>query len=352
MAIKVYELATSRQRTISWDGADTALEFIASGSTNDALIYPAVIALSPKTYTVLGPTGFPVRLRRKDVTLDPLGADYWKAAVAYGFQAGTADDLSDEPDFDDTAHLGPEWNFETTGGTQHITQSLETISRTAIAGGTAPDYKGAIGVTRDSVAGTDIVAPKLEFSCTLQKAFINLPYLRGLARCTGKTNAAKWYGFEIGEVLYLGATGSAKPGERFSVTHRFAAGENLSNIVVSGSQLYLTGTTTATSTTVAMGVTTGINVGDRVYGTGIPTGATVAAITPGVSITLSAAATTSTTQALLFGSATGLVIPGKRAWEYLWCAYVDQTNANILVQVPVASYVERVYRSADFGSIL
>lgn len=178
-----------------------------------------------------------------------------------------------------------------------------------------------------------------------------MPYVRSLARCTGKTNSAKWYGFDVGEVLFLGASGSSKPGERFSITYKFACGENLTNVVVSGAQLYLTATTTASSTTVAMTNTTGINVGDRVYGTGIPTGATVSAINPGVSITLSAAATASSSGLYLFGASTGIVAPAKKAWEFVWCAYIDQPNANVLVQIPVAVFVEQLYRSADFGSI-
>ena len=41
------------------------------------------------------------------------------------------------------------------GGTQHITQSIATIQKYAPPGKTAPDFKGAIGVTHDSVEGVD-----------------------------------------------------------------------------------------------------------------------------------------------------------------------------------------------------
>ena len=52
------------------------------------------------------------------------------------------------------------YEFETGGGTQHITQSIETIASYAPAGKTAPDHKGAIGVgTDNAVEGCDIESP-------------------------------------------------------------------------------------------------------------------------------------------------------------------------------------------------
>jgi hypothetical protein len=42
--------------------------------------------------------------------------------------------------------------FDTSGGTQHITQSLATIASYA-ATGTPPNFGGAVGVTHDSVEG-------------------------------------------------------------------------------------------------------------------------------------------------------------------------------------------------------
>ena len=47
------------------------------------------------------------------------------------------------------------WEFDTTGGTQKITQSKENVNNYAPSGKTAPDYHGAIGVTDDSVEGCE-----------------------------------------------------------------------------------------------------------------------------------------------------------------------------------------------------
>ncbi|MDB6120931.1 MAG: hypothetical protein JWO08_4712, partial [Verrucomicrobiaceae bacterium] len=82
--------------------------------------------------------------------------------------------------------------------------------------------------------------------------------------------------------------------------------ESLGNVVTG-----LSGTTN-TNTTVNMANTSGLFVNMVVTGTGIPTGTTISAISANTSITLSAAATTSTTQSLTFASAglTTLAIGG------------------------------------------
>lgn len=100
-------------------------------------------------------------------------------------------------------------------------------STSAGSTGTAADLKSAIGVTRDGVEGTDVVVPKCEFTWTRQVKPVNLPYLRRIRSVVGKTNNARWRGFDKGELLYLGSTGQSGPGGVWTVAHKFAAGENL-----------------------------------------------------------------------------------------------------------------------------
>ena len=56
------------------------------------------------------------------------------------------------------APLGPSFSFETSGGTQHITQSLGTVGAWAAPGLIPPNFHGAIGVGKDSIDGVDITA--------------------------------------------------------------------------------------------------------------------------------------------------------------------------------------------------
>lgn len=58
------------------------------------------------------------------------------------------------------------FSFDTGGGAQHITQSLANVARYAPPGQTAPNFKGAIGVTADSVEGVDITVPVYHFAET------------------------------------------------------------------------------------------------------------------------------------------------------------------------------------------
>jgi len=125
--------------------------------------------------------------------------------------------------------------FDTTGGTQHITQSRQTISRTA-ASGAAPDFKGAIGVTANGVEGVDITVPVYAFTYTyyLAPEAVTQSFRLQIFALTGKVNSGSFRGFAAGEVLFLGATGSVRRGEKWEITFRFAASQNRTNINVGG----------------------------------------------------------------------------------------------------------------------
>lgn len=123
------------------------------------------------------------------------------------------------------------FSFDTTGGQQHVSQSKETISKTAIPGQEAPDFKGAINVSGDRVDGVDLVIPALKFQLTYKvpQATLTTDYVRTLARMTGTTNADEFLGFAAGELLFLGATGEQALNGDPEVTYHFEASENIVN---------------------------------------------------------------------------------------------------------------------------
>jgi len=162
------------------------------------------------------------------------------------------DDCSLEPIFVDTAmgkgkwdcrvrYVAPEdkepevgessFSFDTGGGTQHITQSIQTIGSYAPPGKTAPDFKGAVGVTHDNVEGVDITVPVYNFSEThyIDDGDVNKAAYFAL---TGKTNNAAWKGFAAGEVLFLGASGSKRGSDDWEIAFRFAASPNKTGLTV------------------------------------------------------------------------------------------------------------------------
>jgi hypothetical protein len=115
-----------------------------------------------------------------------------------------------------------------------MTQSISTIAKYAPAGKNTLDFKGAIGVSANGVEGVDIRSPVYEFSEThwLSVATVDTAYKQGLFELTGTVNDDLFKGFAAGEVLFLGASGSRRSGEKWEVSFRFAASFNRIGITV------------------------------------------------------------------------------------------------------------------------
>ena len=126
------------------------------------------------------------------------------------------------------------YQFDTGGGTQHITQSIANIGKYAPDGQTAPDFQGAIGVTHDSVEGVDIEIPSYNFSEThyLSNSVVTAAYKQTLAALSKKVNNAPFKDFEAGEVFFHGASGSKTGDDKWEITFSFAASKNATNITI------------------------------------------------------------------------------------------------------------------------
>jgi hypothetical protein len=165
-------------------------------------------------------------LVRQSIQIEPewvdetTGEGQWVATVRYGIRPPNEVGESS-------------FAFDTSGGTQHITQSLATIASYA-ASGTPPNFGGAVGVTHDSVEGVDITIPVYSFSEThfLDAAFVTPAYYGTLFNLTGKVNDAGFKGLAAGECLFLGASGSKRGTEDWEITYRFAGSPNRTGLVV------------------------------------------------------------------------------------------------------------------------
>lgn len=221
MAITCTENATSGQLT---DGKSGELLYTIKGTDDRAAAITALKAASP---TTLGD------LIRQPVQVDPLFIDtanpdacLWTGTVSYA-----PTDYQEPPATGDSS-----FSFDTGGGTQHITQSLGMIQKYA-ASGTAPDYKGAIGVTKDSVEGVDVTVPVYTFSEThyIAAADVDDTYKGKLFNLTGRVNLATFRGLAAGECLFLGASGSRRgtgPDDDWEITFRFAGSANATGLSV------------------------------------------------------------------------------------------------------------------------
>lgn len=216
MPTTVHELFDSRLVTMGQDPS-AELRYSVQGTDDDYSARVAVQAGSPIAFDVYN-NGSLV-LWRESISVEPVGEELWEGLVRYGTVPPT-----DESTF----------TFDTGGGTQHVTQSLESINRYAPPGRTAPDCKGAIGVTADSVEGVDITVPVYQFSEThyLPDSLVTPAYKATLFSLTGKVNNGTFKGFSAGECLFLGAGGSKRGGGDWEISYRFAASPNVSGLVV------------------------------------------------------------------------------------------------------------------------
>jgi len=222
MPVTMVERYDSRTRTINKNG-EVVLRHWAKGSTNDQDIVDHALANLPATYA---------DLPHQETVVEPLGGDKWEVIARY-----SPNSVSNQSEPVPPPEVGDsEFAFDTTGGTQHITQALSTVAvYPDPAIGVASDWQGAIGVTDDGVQGVDIVAPQMAYEETHQIAHATV--IGGLVgiihSLTAKVNNAPFKGFAAGELLFLGATGRRRKTEDFwTITFKFQASRNATAIVV------------------------------------------------------------------------------------------------------------------------
>jgi len=214
MAITVTEKWESRAST---EGKNPTVDLVAivEGTDDDLAAKAALAAWLPDRYDGLA---------LADYKLQRIGQEEWLGTGLY-------DRLEHQEVGDST------YNFETGGGTEHITQSLETVGTYAAAGETAPAFGGAIGVNgQGEVEGVDIHAAQFSFSEThiIDADTVTEAYINGLFDTTDKVNAVPFRGMAAGQVLFLGATGSKRSEEDWEITFKFACSPNARNLVIGG----------------------------------------------------------------------------------------------------------------------
>lgn len=151
-----------------------------------------------------------------------LGDNAWQVTISY--EKKGAEPAEQTP-------LKRARSFDTTGGTQHITQGE---SETIFGGG--PSFQKAINVDDNGVNGVDIVVPQLQWTETydVPNAYVTDSYIKGVATQTGRVNSSAFRGFEAGEVLFVGCSGSQEWDDQkgrgpWSLSFKFVASPNVTN---------------------------------------------------------------------------------------------------------------------------
>jgi hypothetical protein len=209
MAGQLIELFPSRTEIIG-DKPSAEFQYVALQCADEAEVRTLSLANSPTTYDGL--------IRRAIEITERLATNAWKVIVRF-----------DAPQpYEDTTPE-PVFSFDSTGGTQHITQSLQTVGRYGPSASTL--LGGAIGYDGENVAGVDITVPVWNWQETyyLTDAELNTPAYYAL---TGTVNSDVFEGYQPGEVLFLGASGQKRGNARWEVNFKFAASPNRTGIAV------------------------------------------------------------------------------------------------------------------------
>jgi hypothetical protein len=296
MPLTWIEDSDSRSATIVRLGKKASSSYVKSykvfGTTDDVALHADINAYVSSSLRGWQYPGTSVQLLAESYSVSYLGDDAWQVQINYA-KDGSDDD--DQPD-----PLKRSRSFDTSGGTQHITQAkggTVTVSgSTTTTTGTerrfppsAPSMDSAIGVDGDSVAGVDVVVPQLTWTETydVPSTYVTNDYIKTVAALTGTVNNAAFRSFAAGEVLFLGASGSHEWDEEkgdgpWSLSYKFVASSNVTNETI--------------------------------------------------------------------GSITGI---DKKGHEYLWVRYEDAVDgsASVALKRPKYVYINKVYRDGSFASL-
>lgn len=151
-----------------------------------------------------------------DWSIGEVGGGTWSVTVNYSSRAGGIVDPNSEapgPEHGDSKNdvqIANNVSFSFRTVNTHIAQSFETIQSYA-TGNTARNWGQAIRIAKPSEPpeGCDVLAGELTFkvAARLPAALVTSKYVAGLEKLTTprpKVNAAKFMGYEIGEVLIVG----------------------------------------------------------------------------------------------------------------------------------------------------
>jgi hypothetical protein len=221
----------SRQATIVRRGRKATSTMTKSyklfGTSNDVEVHAAVNQqISSVGYGWQYPGVSGAQLWAESYSIAFLGDNAWQVTINYEKTGAEAE--TPEP-------MRRARSFDTTGGTQHKTQAEDEVGYPGGFGGSPYQFK-AIGVDSNGVNGVDVVVPALSWQeqYDVPDSYVTASYVRGLAGITGTTNNAAFRGFQAGEVLFLGCSGSQEWDDQkgkgtWSLSYRFMASKNVTN---------------------------------------------------------------------------------------------------------------------------
>lgn len=230
-------------------------------------------------------------------SINHLGDDAWEVTATY--KTLGADD--------EAQPFKRSRSFDTSGGTQHMTQAIKhggtvlgerswPLPLPGLVGepvGGAPYAYHAINVDESGVKGVDVIAPALQWTETydVPATYVTAAYIKTVAMLTGTINDANFRTFLPGEVLFAGCNGSQqwdseKGDGPWQLSYKFIASPN---------------------------------AGDG-----------------------------QTLPAIECGDITGIE---KRGHDFLWVRYAEDVKNTVPLKKPKHVYVNKVYRDGNFSQL-
>jgi hypothetical protein len=203
------EKADSRSFVLSRDGTEDSA----------TLKYAAGVTESEVLVRDLAESKISSRFRElylQQVSFEPLTGGLWEITAEYGV-------INKE---------GAVYQLDTSGGSEHVTQSLATIARH----GNAPDCQGAVNYDGESVQGTDIMARRFAWNeqYRISGAYFTPTYQLTLFNLTYTVNNATFRGLAAGQVMFMGATAARQGLHPVEITYYFEASPNKYSYSVGG----------------------------------------------------------------------------------------------------------------------
>jgi hypothetical protein len=220
MAITVEEKIESREVSTG-DRAAATLRYVIRGTDDDYEAWGALGTEAPAEWHGLVRTSHEVQ--PVHVEEGHPARCVWEGIARYGRR-------KQQPETNESR-----FSFDTGGGTQHITNSLETVGCYGDPDEDfITDHLGVIGWDGQAVQGIDITVPVYRFTEVhyLPVVYVTESYKRDLFWLTGRVNSVGFRGFAVGEVLFLRASGSQRSSEDWEISFQFAASPNATDLKV------------------------------------------------------------------------------------------------------------------------
>ncbi len=217
MSIQVEEYFKSRAAVDSEDpSTDLIFKVICNDGDemDDIGVRAAVAVVAPSTYD---------GLVQQSIETHVLSWGVWESVVQYGRRK--------KPEVGDVTE-----NVDTTGGTAHITQALETVGVYGLEGETPPPCNDIIGLEADgTIVGVDVPAPAYKYGLdyVLHPSQLTANYKRLLYSMKGTVNSLAFRDFAIGECRFDGGTYVQQASDPWiKVTLLFEGSENATDIQI------------------------------------------------------------------------------------------------------------------------